>query len=204
MMDRRISKAQLVLLAMALTAIPLAAVTSQALRLSTGARVTLPAQIVSAQNDSLVPMAKVQTSLSTLSLDTLSGDNGFNEGDTAYVYLSRSYDYVYPFAIFRRLPAASPEDVDDIVHLRGKVDFVRGDDIGLIFDFNTVSPPQAFLAHISREPSTPVRIDLAVSADGRASVAAFHAGSKIYGQRVMTKSVLDGRSIIMANSAPPT
>ena len=204
MMDRRISKAQLALLAIALTTIPLAAVTSQALRLSTGARVTLPAQILSAQNDSLVPMAKVQTPLSTLSLDTLSGDNGFNEGDTAYVYLSRSHDYVYPFAIFRRLPSANTQDADDTVHLRGKVDYVRGDDIGLIFDFDTVSPPQAFLAHISREPSTPVRIDLSVSSDGRVSVSSFHAGPKTYDQRVMTKSVLEGRSITMAKTAPPT
>ena len=138
-----------------------------------------------------------------MSLDALTGNNRFNPGDMAYLFVSQSNDVLYPFSITRRLPANS-EHADFTIMLRAKVIEQRGEALDLEFDFDRASPPQAFLAHVAQAPQDQLHLELAVSPDGRATIAAFHAGNQIYNQRVITKSVLPGRSIEIAASAPPT
>ena len=200
---RRISAARLSLLGLCLTALPLGAVGAQTLRLASGAPLTLPARITATQNDVLIPLAKVATSLNTLSTDDLSGDNYFKIGDVAYVFVSRSQNVVYPFAVLRRIPEAQSETQDTIM-LRAKVTAVSKERLSLSYDFDTVSPPRAFITETDRAPLAPVRLTLAVSEDGRASVSSFHVGNKTFNQRVISKGVVPGRNMTMASIAPPT
>jgi|GEM_PF-3090977 len=200
---RRISAARLALLGLCLTALPLGAVGAQSLRLVSGAPLTLPARITATQNDSLIPLAKVVTELSTLSTDDLSGDNYFKPGDTAYVFVSRSQNVVYPFAVLRRIPDA-PSEAQDTVMLRAKVVSVTDNVLSLSYNFDTVSPPRAFITETDRAPLAPVKLTLAVSEDGRASVSTFQVGNKRFNQRVISKGVVPGRNMTMASIAPPT
>ncbi len=200
--DRRLSAARLTLLGLCLSALPLGAVGAQSLRLASGAPLTLPARITATQNDVLVPLATVTTALSTLSTDDLSGDNYFSPGDRAYVFVSRSQGVVYPFAILRRIPE-SPSTAQDTLMLRARVTVAQGEALTLSYDFDTVSPPQTFIAASDREPLAPVKLTLAVSADGHAGVSSFHVGNKVFHQRVMTKGVVPGRNMTMASNAPP-
>lgn len=200
--DRRLSAARLLMLGLGLTALPLGAVGAQSLRLASGAPLTVPARITATQNDILVPLATVTTPLRTVDLEARSGDNSFSTGDVAYLFVSRSQGVVYPFAILRRIPAA-PEANQDTVMLRARVTSAGKQTLTLAYSFDTVSPPQAFISATEREPVAPVKLTLAVSDDGRASVSSFHVGNKRFNQRVISKGVVPGRSMTMASIAPP-
>lgn len=200
--ERRLSLAHLTLLGLCLTALPLGAVGAQSLRLASGAPLTLPAQITATQDDALVPLAHVKTALSRVALENLSGDNHFTPGDAAYIFVSRSQSFVYPFAIMRRIPQ-SPSMSDDTLMLRARVIMADAQTLTLAYDFDNISPPRAFISETERKPLSPVSLTLAVSPDGRASVAAFRVGDKVFDQRVWPKGVVPGRNMTMASIAPP-
>lgn len=199
--DSRLSAARLMLLGLCLTALPLGAVTAQALRLASGRPLTLPATITATQNDILVPLAQVTTPLRAIDTDDVSGDNRFAPGDIAFVFVSRSQGVVYPFAILRRMPAGKDANQDTLM-LRARVTKAAGSALTLSYSFDTVSPPHAFIKAAEREPLAPIKLTLAVSDDGRAAVSSFHVGDKRFNQRVITKGVVPGRSITMASTAP--
>ncbi|MEE9348060.1 MAG: hypothetical protein V3U82_07690 [Robiginitomaculum sp.] len=177
--ETRLPARALTLLAIALTALPLAAVTSQALRLRTGQTLTLEAQIIAAQNDRLAPLARIQTPLHNVSLLELSGDNNFRVGDIAYLYVTQSGAQAYPFAISRHIPRRNIM-AKNTVMLRAHITRQDGDTLSLSHSFDRLSPPSAFITAAHNNPALPVSLTLAISKDGRSSPSRFAIGEQVW------------------------
>lgn len=210
-----LSKSWLILTGAILTALPLSAIAAQSSRITTGQIVTLPFTISHVQTDELFPLIDIQVYLNRLNLDRLAGDNNFEIGQTAFVFLKQSGSEAYPYAILRTAPSALPElppnDADELNNIaandthmiRARVTDQIDNQLILDYGFERISPQQSFIQDITSRPNQPLSLSLALSSDGRSSVATLYNGKTAHDQRVILKSVLLGRSNKSDNIAPP-
>lgn len=200
----KLSLSWIILTGLILSALPLSAIAAQSTRIATGRILTLPFTLDRMQPDPLMPIMDIGVYINRLNLDRLAGDNKFQIGQTAFVFLKQNGSEAYPYAILHNVNGQNGGVEDDSHMLRARVTEQDGPELTLEYGFERIAPPQRFIQDISKNMDQTLSVSLALSTDGRSSVAALYNGRKVYHQRVILKSVLLGRSSKSDKIAPPT
>lgn len=199
-----VSKLRFIALALALSAIPVITVLKAAHRQHTGTPIHLSVNLDLSKRSAVVPALDVKSDLHTLNPNDLSGDDNFEIGRPAFVFLKYSGgDIWYPFAILNKRPDQFIAK-DDTVMLMGFVTATNAQEITLSYDFDRISPPAALERQMRIQYNEDIKLGLSVTPDGRSAVTDIYINGVRFDQRIIPKLALRGGKKIAANIAPPT
>ena len=191
-------------LALALSAIPIMTVLKAAQRQHTGTPIQLSVNLDLSKRSAVVPALDVISDLHRLNLQDLSGDDRFDIGRPAFVFLKHSGgDIWYPFAILNQRPDQFI-DKNDTVMLMGYVTQLEPQAVSLSYDFDRISPPATLERQMRIQYNQDIKLGLSVTPNGRSAVTDIYIDGKRFDQRIIPKLALRGGNKIAANIAPPT
>lgn len=190
-------------LGLVLSALPVAAITSQASRVESGVRMSFPVIVERTSTQKWLPRLSVTSSLHQLNYSALSGDKSFSPGQRVYVFYSKSGQIWYPYAILKSLPEGDAIHQDGTVMLRARVAQADHSRLKLSYDFDDISPSAEVVRSALRKSRQNINLEIAVDERGVASVSALVIDGRRYDQRVTLNAVLDGGRSTGASSMPP-